>query len=52
MKVRLDYDIDWRISVEPETEMEKCALEYLANRPKEQVKVLITRLGLFSREDE
>ncbi len=54
MKVRLDYDSNagWTISVEPDDEMEKCALEYLANRPKNQIKVLITRLGLFVREEK
>ena len=53
MKVRLDYDNDGHtFSLEPETEMEKCAIAYLADRPRNQVKILITRLGLFKREEE
>lgn len=54
MKVELDYDsnVHWTIYVEPETHMEECALDYLATRPKNQVKILITRLGLFSRGEK
>ncbi len=53
MKVRLDYDDHrWEISIEPETEVEKCALEYLAGRPRGQVIIRNTRLGVFTREEE
>ena len=53
MKVRLDYGDDgYTFSLEPETEMEKCAVDYLATRPKNQVNILITRLGLFKREEK
>jgi len=51
VKVDLYYDDNgWQFGVEPETEMEKCALEQLASIPTEQVTILITRLGLFKRE--
>ena len=53
MKVRLDYDNDgYTFSLEPEKEMEKCAVAYLAYRPTNQVKILITRLGVFMREEK
>ena len=55
MRVELAKDQDdrmfacWTISIEPESDMEQCAIEYLASRPTSQVKILITRLGLFER---
>lgn len=53
MRVELEYDEQgWQFAVEPETEIEKCALDFLATRPIVQVSVLITRLGLFKREDK
>jgi len=52
MKTWLDYDNNWTIYLEPENRIEECAFEYLAGRPKNQVKILITRLGLFSRGEE
>jgi len=51
MKIDLYYDDHgWTFQIEPETEMEKCALDYLADRPKHQVTIRNTRLGLFVRE--
>lgn len=51
MKCELRYDEHgWEFAIEPETEMEKCALEYLASRPQSQVIVRNTRLGVFKRE--
>ncbi len=50
MRVELSKNQDdWTISIEPEIDMEQCAIEYLASRPTSQVKILITRLGLFER---
>ena len=57
MRAWLDYDSKkhWTIHIEPEREpdgeIEMCALEYLASRPENQVKILITRLGLFERKE-
>ncbi len=51
MKCELVYsDKGWEFAIEPETEAEKCALEYLAGRPKQQIIVRNTRLGIFRRE--
>ena len=53
MKVELYYDDHgWDSHLEPESEVEKCALDYLAGRPNKQVCITITRLGLFKREGE
>ena len=53
MKVTLCYDDKGhQFGLEPETEMEQCALNYLATRPQNQVSILITRLGLFKRPDK
>ena len=42
--------VGWEFTIEPETELEECALSYLASRPQEQVIVRSTRLGIFKRE--
>ena len=53
MRCELQYgDNDWEFSIEPETEVEKCALEYLADRPRAQVIIRNTRLGIFRREEK
>lgn len=53
MKVELwDDDNGHEFHIEPETVVEKCALDYLAYRPTQTVRVTITRLGVFMREVE
>jgi len=52
MKTELTNHDRWEISIEPENEMEECAFEYLASRPKNQLIIRITRLGVFSRTEE
>ena len=53
MKCELtECEHNWEFSLEPETEVEKLALEFLASRPKDQVVILNTRLGLFVRKEE
>ena len=54
MKVDLDYQNEtcWTIYIEPANEVDKCALAYLATVPKNHVKILITQLGLFKREEK
>jgi hypothetical protein len=53
MKCELYYDDQgWQFLIEPETEVERCAFEYLATRPRGQVTVLNTRLGRFTREKD
>jgi len=53
MRVELgEWENGYEFSLEPETEVEKCALEHLATRPKDQVIIRNTRLGVFKREDK
>ena len=52
MKVELYYDEGYQFLIKPETETDKCAVEYLASRPMKQVTILITRLGIFRREEK
>ena len=53
MKTELTHaEHGWEISLEPENEMEECAFEHLASRPKDKLIILITRLGIFSRKEE
>lgn len=50
MKCELVYDEHgWEFAIKPETEMEECALQYLATRPTDQVIVRSTPLGIFRR---
>ncbi len=54
MKVSLEFGQDgkWDFHIEPENEIERCALECLARRPEDQVVITITRLGTFYRKVE
>lgn len=54
MKAELSHytETGWEISVEPENEVEECAFEYLADRPKDQLTIHITRFGIFSRRGQ
>ena len=55
MKADLTYgggkEQAWEILIEPENEIEECAFEYLATRPKKQLIITITRLGIFERKE-
>ena len=53
MKVELWYgDSGYEFHIEPETEIEKCAFHYLADRPPHTVFITITRLGVFKMTKE
>lgn len=40
-------DASWVIILEAETEAEKCALEYLSSRPKNNFEIWVDKLGTF-----
>lgn len=53
MKTELTHtDSWWEISLEPENEIEKRAFDWLADRPKNQLIIISTQLGVFSRKEE
>jgi len=52
MKFELyNTDVGYEIHFEPEGEVERCALDYLASRPKHTVFITNTRLGVFMRNE-
>lgn len=52
MKADLSYDDKgYEIHLEPTDEWEKCALEYLSGRPNDQIRITITRLGVFENKE-
>jgi len=47
MKVGLHYQDNYYFEIEPETVIEKCAFEYLRDRPKITLEIDVIGLGRF-----
>lgn len=51
MKVELSRTDDYIFLIEPENDLEECALKYLGNRPPEQIFIDVSYIGSFTHKD-